>query len=227
MRKTILTFGAVVANGLMATTAPVAATDLGAYTVTATNSQLMTSYAGASTFAPYTDFAGYTGSLTTSVAAISGGALDYAGSTNPGTGIAGNPITDWVSAVGGNDETILFNGGQKYFGLLWGSVDPTNTITFYQGSTVVATYTGAELNVDGVGLQYYAAPGSFVDFVADNSTEYFNKVVLSAAGGDPFETSNFAAIAAPEPATWAMMILGLSAMGAALRRRRNVGPVTA
>jgi hypothetical protein len=35
------------------------------------------------------------------------------------------------------------------------------------------------------------------------------------------------AIAVPEPATWALMLVGFGGMGAILRRRRQLGPIAA
>jgi hypothetical protein len=227
MRKIMPIFGAATVLALVAGNPALAGTeDFGTFTVTATNSQFATAYPGASTFADSDTFAGYTGSVATPVATITGGALNPGGSTNPDTGI-NNSIANYVAAVDGSDETITFNRNQEYFGLLWGSVDVTNTISFYDGATLVASFTGGGLEASTVGLEAWPASGSFVDFLADGSGSDFNKVVLSAtSGGAPFETSNFAA-AVPEPATWAMMILGLGAMGAALRRRGVGGPVAA
>ncbi len=219
MRTTTALFGAVAALALLAGPA-LATTNFGTFTIGATNSQSTTTYAGASTFANgQTTFAGYSGSVVTSVATISGGVLNA--DTNPGSGFD-NTITNYLSAES-VPVTISFNSNQKYFGLLWGSVDPGNTISFYEGSTLVDSFTGAQLNgAAGVALQYYPANGSFVDFAANGASNYFNKVVITDTDA-PFESANYASIAAgvPEPAAWAMMILGLGAIGAVSRRRKT------
>jgi hypothetical protein len=212
MRKITPLFVAVAAIGLAAGNSALAAT----YTVTAVNSQSATTYPGATTFADSSTFAGYGGIVTTSVATITGGALNPGGSTNPGSGFDGS-IANYLAAP--SDITITFNGNQKYFGLLWGSVDTTNTVSFYEGSTLLASYTGGQLE-SSIGLQGYPANGSFVGFLADGASADFDKVVLSAAGGDPFESVNYAA-AVPEPAAWAMLILGMAGLGGVLRRRRD------
>ncbi len=197
--------------------------DDGLYTITATHSQLTTTFAGASTFADSGTFAGYAGSVTTPVATITGGALNPGGSTNPDSGID-NSIANYVGASGGDSETITFNTNQKYFGLLWGSVDVTNTVSIYENNNFLATYTGQELENNAVSLQAWPASGSFVDFVADNTSLNFNKIVLSE-NTTFFETDNYAALSAsavPEASTWMMMALGfagLASMGYRVSRK--------
>ena len=224
----IKTLAVAAAFGLASATVAAAGTYSDSqFTITATNAQLSASYPGASTFASSSTFAGYSGSVATPVATISGGALNAGGSTNPDTGID-NSISNYVSALSGIDETISFNSNQSHFGFLWGSVDATNTVSFYENTTLVASYTGAALEANSAGLQAYAAPGSFVDFVANAPSSNFNKVVFSASESLPFETSNLAVSAAPEPGLWALMIAGLAMMGGALRlRRRQTGFVAA
>ena len=125
MRRTTAIFGAVAALALMAGPA-LATTDFGTFTIGAVGSQSTTTYPGASTFANgQTTFAGYSGSVTTPVAAISGGVLNA--DTNPGSGFD-NTISNYLSAES-VPVTIAFNSDQKYFGMLWGSVDPGNTIS--------------------------------------------------------------------------------------------------
>ena len=183
----------------------------GSFGITATGSQLTTTYAGASTFADTNTFAGYTGSVTTSVGTISGGSLNDG--TNPDSGID-NSITNWLA--GDPAETITFNANQSYFGMLWGSIDSYNTVDFYENGTLVDAVTGQEL-VAGTGAQNYPNPGSFVDFVANSSADDFNEIVLSDSNGNCcFETDNYAVLGAvpvPEPGTLALFGMALLALG--------------
>lgn len=209
--------------GLMTANAANAATLVDGFDITATNSQLTTTVPGAVTFADSDTFANYVNdSVVTPIATISGGVLNP-GNTNPGSGINNANIANYVASEPGNPETIAFNSNQTYFGLLWGSVDAGNTVTFLEDGTVLASFTGAALESDGVGLQGYPANGSFVDFTSTIGS--FNQVVLSG-NDDPFETSNFAvgaqSSAVPEPAAWAMMLLGFGMIGYAMRKRSNV-----
>ena len=100
-----------------------------------------------------------------------------------------------------------------------GSPDSFNSIRF-QGADFDVTLTGSDLfspatafNGDqGVGRRIsYDFGGAAVNTITFGST------------GNSFEFDNLAAGVAgavPEPATWAMMLLGFGALGATLRRRR-------
>jgi hypothetical protein len=213
MRKIALGLSVVVAVELMTGSAVFAGTyDFGNFTITATNSQLTSTYPGADTFVDSSDLAAYSGSYTNSVATITGGLLNPAGSTNPDSGI-NTSISNYLAAENNVPITISFTSNKKYFGLLWGSVDPTNTVSFFENNTPVANFTGAQLESNSnVALQYYSAPGSFVDFVADSSAFKFNQVVLSD-NSEPFESANYATSGVPEPSTWAMMLLGFAGLG--------------
>ena len=49
---------------------------------------------------------------------------------------------------------------------------------------------------------------------------YYDFVSTTALGGQNYLISNLTTTAVPEPATWAMMIIGMGGLGAVLRRRR-------
>jgi hypothetical protein len=119
----------------------------------------------------------------------------------------------------GAAATLTFSGLQKYFGLLWGSVDDYNTLSFYNGATLVGTITGAQVTPTATGDQ--GVNGTF--YVNINSTLGFDKVVATSSNYafefDNVAYSQFALV--PEPGTmiiWSAFA-GLGLVGA--RRRRN------
>ena len=54
--------------------------------------------------------------------------------------------TNYLSIGGNGTETITFASQKNAFGLYWGSLDSYNTIKFYDGATLVASYTGADIS---------------------------------------------------------------------------------
>lgn len=128
--------------------------------------------------------------------------------------------------------TISFNRGVDYMGFWLSALSGGHTISVYDGASLVASYTSANIFT---GLPnnpaYFGNPTpnfagqagherfAFVNLTAQGGT--FDKIVFSQSGGGGLEFDNFTvgANAVPEPATWIMMILGFGAVGAALRRR--------
>ncbi len=108
--------------------------------------------------------------------------------------------------------TLLFATPVQYMGLLWGSVDKYNMLTFYSGADLVAQFTGSDVNVLANGDQ--GANGTF--YVNINSTLAFNKVVATSSQY-AFEFDNVAFNAAPlkvpEPGITGIFLLGLLLVG--------------
>ena len=125
-------------------------------------------------------------------------------------------------STGGNNAnaaaTIAFTDYQKYFGLLWGSVDSYNTLSFYDGATLLGTVTGSQASLvaptgdQGPGGTYY------VNIVSDTA---FNRVVATSSSY-AFEFDNIAYNpTAPVPEPTALLLLGTALVGAAHRLRRR------
>jgi VCBS repeat-containing protein len=103
----------------------------------------------------------------------------------PFVGPGNADTTNYLSIGAGGTETITFATEENTFGLYWGSVDAYNTINFYDGATLVASYTGADvspLSADG-NLGSFSSNG----YVQFSGLAPFNKVVLGTGDTNAFE----------------------------------------
>jgi hypothetical protein len=98
--------------------------------------------------------------------------------------------TKYLSIGGGGAETITFASEKNAFGLYWGSLDSYNTIKFYDGTTLVASYTGNDISP----LFPSGSQGSFTSngYVEFSGLQPFDKVVLSSSS-NAFEIDNISA----------------------------------
>ena len=135
------------------------------------------------------------------------------------------PGSTYLAVGTSQTSSFSFTGNLSSFGLLWGSVDAYNTITF-SGSGGSVSFTGSNvLAADpGLVLGSQGANGTaFVDFTGFGAG--FNTVTFTSTA-PAFELSNVTASvgAVPEPATWAMMVLGFAGIGfLAYRRKPKAG----
>jgi len=133
------------------------------------------------------------------------------GSLNGGTFLAAGPLA-------GQPAILTFTRPTTYLSFLWGSPDTYNVLTLVT-NLATYTYTAQGLNfavTDGNQafsqyVQFAATAGEFISSVS------FNNVPAQ----DAFETANFSVTAVPEPATWAMMLVGFGLVGSAMRYRRR------
>jgi hypothetical protein len=138
----------------------------------------------------------------------------------------GPNITQYLS-TGIGQVTLQFDQYHNYFGLLWGSVDDYNTLSFYDGANLLFSYTG--LDVDQLASGSQGAAGTF--YVNINSDAAFDRVVASSTSY-AFEFDNVAldvnlAIPVeippiPEPHTYTLLLAGLLLMGRTAMRRSSI-----
>lgn len=157
-----------------------------------------------------------------SLASLLGGSVymsDQPFADIPKGGISGGTFLA-VGPTAGEPATLTFNQPVNLFGFLIGSPDTYNRVTI-TSTTGNYTFSPATLGLPGNGDQTLSR---YVNF----STTAAGERILSATFDnvpaiDAFETANFSAGlagAVPEPAAWAMMILGVGAIGFAMRRQK-------
>lgn len=128
----------------------------------------------------------------------------------------GNFLAAGITA--GQPATLTFNAPTSYLSFLWGSPDTWNrlVLTTNQGSY---TYSAMDLNFAVTnGNQAFS---QYVQF-ATSAGELINSVTFTnVPARDAFEVANFSVAAVPEPATWALMLVGFAMVGATARYRRR------
>lgn len=130
---------------------------------------------------------------------------------------ANGPDTTTYLSTGIGSVTLTLPGLEKYFGLLWGSVDSYNTLKLYNGATLVGTVTGTDVTASANGNQ--GAAGTFYVNISDDLA--FNTVKLISTQY-AFEFDNVAygsKTAIPEPGALAIFGASLLAFGWLLRRK--------
>lgn len=154
------------------------------------------------------------------------------------TGNHAQPVgsTGGYYAVGpsdGNPGTINLSGWGDIFNisLIWGSVDTYNTLEFLDGSNnILASFVGNNIWIPANGNQSDPHTNPVVTFLLDGAdVAAFSSLRLTSTT-NAFEIDNLAInsptpgtnSAVPEPATWAMMLLGFGAAGFSMRRRRSM-----
>ncbi len=120
----------------------------------------------------------------------------------------------------GNSLTVTAPKDLSDLSVYIGSLDSYNTISFYNGATLVGSFTGTALALPiSNGDQLNGLTNRRYDFTFTGGTDV-NKIVF-ASTKPAFEIDNLAIAGVPEPATWAMMLLGFGFVGFMMRSNRQ------
>jgi hypothetical protein len=134
----------------------------------------------------------------------------------------GSSAADRLSAI-----TLLMPYAVSYFGLLWGSVDGYNTLSFFADEQLVGSIGGAQVAALPNGDQ--GPEGT--RYVNVSSTLPFNRIVATSSNW-AFEFDNVAFHQLPDPALGvpvpaALTLFGLGLLGLGLVRRGSRGQMPA
>ena len=143
---------------------------------------------------------------------------------DPAVGGQGDP---YLTVPGGASANFSFAGGIGSLGLDYGSADDYNTFTVTYANGDFSTLTGTQvlLSPPANGDQTAARTNGRLTFSALGGNNNITGLSLTSSGNS-LEVDNLGVRGAvPEPATWAMMLIGFGAAGVSLRRRRTAGTV--
>ena len=184
----------------------------------------------------FENFDGATGAFTARSNAVAsesstGSVTIFPGSTNAvGTAVNPDGGGDNYLAIGGagaaGSYTVTFATPMQYFSFAFGSLDNYNTLTLnFTDGTIFLSGLGISTGNSANNTASGAAAASFSPNISGRLNIYGNggsslTSVVFGSSQAAFEIDQLAA-AAPEPATWGMMILGFGMAGAALRVRRR------
>lgn len=160
---------------------------------------------------------------TASPALLGGGAIVGPGTTagqfaqplgSTGLYFSVGPSTSSPGTLGFANAT-----GINWIDFIWGSVDTYNTLEVLRGDgSLMATILGGSLPpANGNQVNQNTNPIVRITFTGQDAFD-FGQLRLSSTQ-NAFEVDNFRVNAVPEPTTWALLILGFGAVGAAMRRR--------
>jgi hypothetical protein len=149
---------------------------------------------------------------------------DLEGAVIPNSSPTGTP---YLSVLAGGEADIAFDSPVSSFQFDWGSLDDYNTLTIYWTGGQRTVTPGTDFANPANGDQHSPLTNGLFTVWGD-ADEAFTGLTL-ASSSHSFEIDNLAvASAVPEPDAWAMMILGIGAVGGVARwRRRQAKPVPA
>jgi len=153
------------------------------------------------------------------ISPFTGGAVRSGTITNQYVAPVGDTTPYFSTGPSTSTPSSLALSGVNQLSFYWGSIDTYNTITF---NGLNQSFGGA---VFGGGDYPMARPSRQVTFHFSAAESAALTGITLSSNTNAFELDNLIfGSAAPEPATWAMMLVGFGAVGVALRRRQRVTP---
>jgi len=105
---------------------------------------------------------------------------------------------------------------------IWGSVDQYNTLNVLDRlGNVIASFTGADAAVNPNGNQTDPITNPLAKLTFSGTTQGNIGGLQLKSTQNAFETDNFSVAAVPEPAIWAMLLIGFGFIGASLRGKKR------
>jgi len=147
-------------------------------------------------------------------------AAQFTFSFTPSQALIGTPYSG--SGVFTTSDTAMIVGGQTAYAI-------TSISGTVNGSAIVAPtaasygnyFTTGATFLDGSGIRFNTANGMNVAFFNQSTNQLYRVNGISPGTSFYVTASSSAVAAAPEPASWALMVGGFGLIGVALRGRRN------
>lgn len=117
-------------------------------------------------------------------------------------------------------DTFTPGGSYNYFGVFAGSIDTYNTISFLNGASLVASFTGADFP-PATGAQASPNTSEYLDFLFTGTDRYTSVTFTTARLNLEVDNLAYGNVAVPEPASLALLGAGLCAAGFAGRQGRR------
>ena len=143
----------------------------------------------------------------------------YSLATGSTSGVTAAPLgdtTQYLSVGGGQAATLTLARPLEALSFYWGSIDKYNTVSFFSGANKIASFTGGDVPpAPANGSQGNALNNRRVNF--DFGGAKVSSVQFSSAQ-NAFELDTVAG-SVPEPAAWALFLVGFGMIGVSVRRR--------
>ena len=101
--------------------------------------------------------------------------------------------SNYLAVFQGDDVVINLAKTLNYFGMDWGAISPGNVFSFYNGDSLVQSFSTSDVNpMAPVKAQQHNGEGNgYLHFYSTSAQDIFNKIVITQTGGGGFETDNY------------------------------------